>query len=137
MKTVAEICRPARPENLTQVLAVVTAAAAAVGVPQGRRSSLELAVEEAVVNICRHAYPAGEGDFTVRCLDDDGRFIVEIVDSGIPFDPTAIPDPDIRQDVASRQVGGLGVYFIKKFADEVVYRRDGIRNLLRFSVARE
>lgn len=136
MKIVAEILLPARLEHLPSALELVTVAAGKQGIPQSKFPFLELAVEEAVVNICHYSYPREVGDFEIRCLDDAGRFVVEIADSGIPFDPTASPDPDINQDLATRQTGGLGIYFMKKFVNDVEYQRVGTRNILRFSVTR-
>jgi len=137
MKTLLEISRPARLESLTPVIETLAAAAAAHGFSRERVSLLELVVEEAVVNICRHAYPAGEGAFEVRAFDDGDRLIVEIRDAGIPFDPTLLPDPDTHEDLSRRRPGGLGVYFVKRIGNGVAYRREGTRNILRFSMARE
>jgi len=62
------------------------------GFGQEEISKIELASEEALVNIFRYAYPERPGDVEVNCKLDEGRFILEIIDSGIPFDLTAIPD---------------------------------------------
>ena len=137
MKAVVEIRRPARLESLTPVLEALAAAAAARGFAQQRVSLLELAVEEAVVNICRHSYPAGEGEFEARLFADGDGLIIEIVDAGIPFDPTLLPDPDIHEDLSRRQPGGLGVYFIKRVAHDVTYRHEGTSNILRFGMTRD
>ena len=58
-------------------------------------------------------------------------FVVEIADSGIPFDILSLPDPDTTAEIMDREIGGLGVYFIRKMTDEVSYRRLDGRNILR------
>ena len=60
-----------------------------------------------------------------------GSFVVEIADSGIPFDVLSLPDPDTTAGIMDREIGGLGVYFIRKMTDEVSYRREEGRNILR------
>ena len=64
------------------------------------------------------------------CQIDRGRFIIEIIDSGIPFDVTATPDPDVTAGIQEREPGGLGIFFMKKMMDEVRYRRENDRNIL-------
>ena len=66
-------------------------------------------------------------------LSEAGRVTVDVVDDGIPFDPTAAAAPDTSLEVEDRDVGGLGVHLVRKLMDEVAYRRDGDRNRLRFS----
>lgn len=135
MKVTSEIRLPARLESLHSAVAMVRAEARQRGIAASRISSLELAVEEAVVNICHYAYPAGDGVFEIRCISDNSYFFTEIIDHGISFDITSLPDPDITIDIEKRQTGGLGVYFIKKFIEDVKYRREGDKNILRLGVS--
>ena len=91
-------------------------------------SKIELALEEALVNICKYSYPGEPGNAEVSCKQDNSRFIIKIVDSGIPFDMTSLPSPDITSSVEQRKIGGLGIFLIKKTVDEVEYRREGSFN---------
>ena len=110
---------------------VVTSARDA-GFPPKRVQEMELAVEEALVNIINYAYPDQEnGDVEVTCgLDDQGRFLIEIRDKGIPFDAESQSDPDLNANIAERKVGGLGIFLIRKMADEMRYQREGEENVL-------
>jgi anti-sigma regulatory factor (Ser/Thr protein kinase) len=56
--------------------------------------------------------------------------IIEIIDSGMPFDMTSLPNPDITSDISERKIGGVGVFLIKKMVDEVQYRRENDQNIL-------
>jgi len=58
------------------------------------------------------------------------KFVIEIRDKGIPFDSLSHPDPDITADIGNRETGGLGIFLIKKVADEVRYSRNGDMNVL-------
>jgi len=92
---------------------------------------MELATEEALVNIFNYAYKETKGDVEIICkLDDDKRFIIEIVDTGIPFNVLSVAAPDSTGDISERQTGGLGVFLIKKFMDAVQYRHEGNKNIL-------
>jgi anti-sigma regulatory factor (Ser/Thr protein kinase) len=95
---------------------------------------IELAVEEALANICLYAYPHNSGEVEVRCTQDGTRdFSIEIIDAGIPFDMLARPAPDFSMDVAQRQVGGLGIPLIRALMDNATYHREGGRNILRLT----
>ncbi len=102
------------------------------GFTEKRVQEIELAVEEALVNIINYAYPEREdGDVEVTCgLDGEGRYIVEIRDSGVPFDVEAQSDPDLGSNIAERKIGGLGIFLIRKMADEMQYKREGEENVL-------
>jgi serine/threonine-protein kinase RsbW len=92
---------------------------------------IELAVEEAWVNICTHASLGQEADVAVLGKVEGDDFIIEIIDTGSPFDITSVPDPDITADVDKREIGGLGIFLMKKMADELTYRRDDDRNIIQ------
>lgn len=100
-----------------------------------RINEIEIATEEALVNIFHYAYQGQEGDAEVSCkTEHDGRFIIEIADAGMPFNPLAVPEPDTTLDVAEREIGGIGVFLIKKLIDEVTYKRDGNKNILELII---
>jgi anti-sigma regulatory factor (Ser/Thr protein kinase) len=97
-----------------------------------RRLEVELAVEEALVSTIGHAYRGRQtGDVRLRCgVRDESRLVVELIDSGVPFDPVAAPAPDVTAPIEERRPGGLGVHFIRKLADGAAYRREGNNNVL-------
>lgn len=110
----------------------VVASARDAGFPARRVQEIELAVEEALVNVINYAYPDQEnGEIEVKCgLEDQGRFLIEIRDKGIPFDVESHSDPDLNADIAERKVGGLGIFLIRKLVDEMRYQREGEENVL-------
>ncbi len=130
MKTLISLKLPARLENLEPWMRAVSDCAKGLSFDQKRISEMELAVEEALVNICSYSYPEGQGDAEIVCKADDHDFVVEVMDSGIPFDITELPDPDTTVDISQRRIGGLGILLIRRMANEVVYHREGDRNIL-------
>lgn len=58
-----------------------------------------------------------------------GRPELPILDSGVPYDPLAKEDPDITLPAEKRQIGGLGIFMVKKSMDEVRYRRENGQNV--------
>lgn len=92
---------------------------------------LRLALEEAVVNVINYAYPEGEtGDVTVYAESDRSEVRFTVVDSGKPFDPTAVLSADTTLDAQNRPIGGLGIHLVRKLTDSVSYSRKDGKNVL-------
>jgi anti-sigma regulatory factor (Ser/Thr protein kinase) len=131
----ATITLPAHLDSLTRGLTLVVECAIAAGFPQARITEIELAVEEALANICLYAYPDRSGEVEVRCVRDKTQhFLIELIDTGIPFDLLSRPVPDLTLDTAQRQTGGFGIQLILALMDHVTYHREGERNILRLAV---
>lgn len=127
----------AKLENLGRFIGSLADCAKAQGFEKEKISKMELATEEALVNIFRYAYPEAPGDVEMICMGKGDRFAIEITDSGIPFDVTAMPDPKVTDRVHEREPGGLGIFFIKKAMDEVRYRREKNRNILTLIIQKD
>ncbi len=136
MAVLISLSMSAKLENLNRLITSVSDCAKAQGFEQEKINKIELAAEEALVNIIRYAYPDGQGDVEMICKMDEGRFVIEIIDWGIPFDVTAMPDPDVTAGIPERETGGLGIFFIKKVMDDVRYRRENDRNILTLIIQR-
>lgn len=135
MEGVSFIRLPASLENLDQFISFVSDQARQNGFDSLKVKEIELCTEEALVNIFNYAYSEEGGDIVLTCRGDgDTNFIIEICDYGEPFDINSIPVPEIDADISDRKVGGLGVYFIHKLIDEVIYRREGDMNILTFII---
>ena len=96
--------------------------------------SLNLALEEALVNVIQYAYPDGvKGNVVLRAhwdkqSQDAVTFVLE--DKGKAFDPTQVREADVTLGVEERPIGGLGIFLIRKLMDEVSYQRKDDKNLL-------
>lgn len=99
-----------------------------------------LMLEEALVNVVSYAYPAGEiGEIEVVATsgipeEDSEEVTVEIIDGGVPFDPTATAAPDTEASLEERPIGGLGIYLIRSLASRVAYRRENGHNHFSFTL---
>jgi len=113
-----------------EAVAWARAEADAAGLPDARGLDLELAVEEALMNVCTHAYGGRGGEMTVRAGRTDEGFVVEIADSGPAFDPLSLPSPDTAAPLDERRIGGLGVLLVRRVTDGVRWRREAERNVL-------
>ena len=96
---------------------------------------LNLAIEEAVVNVMEYAFPDGDKhEFTLTAEVEDPKddAVVKFVltDSGIPFDPTKEEDPDVTLSAEERQIGGLGIFLVKNIMQSVEYSRVDGQNVL-------
>jgi anti-sigma regulatory factor (Ser/Thr protein kinase) len=93
------------------------------GLDEKASYAVQLAVDEAFTNIIEHAY-GGECDKTIECICQctPDCLVVTLVDCGNPFNPNDIPEPDLVSDLEDRQVGGLGLYFMRQMMDEVSFR---------------
>ena len=121
-------------EKLPEITEFLQECADYSGLDPKKKFGLLLAIEEAFVNVCNYAYPDHKGLIEVSCDKVDDSLVVEISDKGIPFDILLLPDPDISMDIADREIGGLGGYFIRRFTDSVSYRREDEKNILRLVV---
>ncbi|MBF0466055.1 MAG: ATP-binding protein [Nitrospirae bacterium] len=131
-----EIKLPAKMENLHEIMEQIAGAAREFGIVDDKIGDIELACEEIVVNVINYAYEEQDGDISVICTSEEGsKFVIEIIDSGIPFNALEAEDPDIDVPLMERKIGGLGIFFVKQLVDEVNYQRvDGSKNVLTLIV---
>lgn len=101
-------------------------------VPMKAIMQIDIAVEEIFVNIAHYAYnpDVGEAAVSVAVLQDPPCVEIRLTDHGKPYDPLQREDPDVTLGVEDRQIGGLGVYMVKKSMDEVSYAYEDSQNIL-------
>lgn len=111
-----------RPENLARIAEFIGEVTANFGMTEQETYNIQMAVDEAVTNIIEHAYQAQEGPIEVVAERQGEDFIVILRDRGRPFDPTNVTEPDITAGLDEREIGGLGLYFMRKLMDQVDFR---------------
>ena len=132
-KKLNELTLEAKVENLDEVLAFVDGQLEQLNCPLKTQMQIDVAVEELYVNIAHYAYTPNVGMATIRVdtLPDPLAVAITFIDRGIPYDPLKKPDPDVTLPAEDRQIGGLGIYMVKKSMDAIDYEyRDG-QNILR------
>jgi len=126
-----EIRSAAKIEHLERLIDFVAGHAEMAEFTVNRINEIELAAEEVLVNIFQYAYPGTDGDVGIECrIEDDVRLILVISDNGTPFNILEVCDPDVTADISDREIGGLGVFFVKEMVDEARYLRQGNSNIL-------
>jgi len=124
----------AETSNLIKVRNFVVKYGRKMGLSEKQVSEVKLAVDEAVSNIIRHAYPGRKGDFRIEMARREDYVEIKIIDWGIEFDWSSVVEPDLYKYVETRRKGGLGIWLIKKLIDEVQFQRIEDTNVLTMKV---
>lgn len=120
-------------ENIEKVTYFVNEQLEAIGCPMKAQMQIDVAIDELFGNIAHYAYNPETGPATVRVEVTEApvSVIVTFIDHGIPYDPLKKDDPDLTLSADEREIGGLGIFMVKKTMDEITYEyRDG-QNILR------
>ena len=97
------------------------------------RAEILIAVEEIFVNIASYAYkPDEKGNVNLSVKVGD-KAVIRFEDSGLPFNPLERNDPDLDVPIMERDIGGLGIHFVKNMMDEVEYGYTEKKNILTIS----
>lgn len=124
---------PSSTQNLAMIRDFVASVGQQAGLTDDDVARLELAVDEACTNVIEHAHHGdATKDVVVRATFDAATLKLEVLDSGIGFDPTAMPAVDLQTLVHDRRSGGLGLRVMHTLMDEVSYEIvPGDKNRLR------
>lgn len=119
-------------QNLDQVIAFLEEELEAMDCPMKTMLQIDVAVEEIYVNIASYAYTSGVGYAIIRVegLKDPDGVSITFIDEGIPYNPLEKADPDVTLAAEERQIGGLGIYMVKKSMDNMEYERTDGKNIL-------
>ena len=102
-----------------------------VGFEQEVTAQIREAVEEAVANVMKYAYPSGHrGDVTIEAASNEARLKFTIIDSGKPFDPTVQTAVDASLSDNERTTGSLGIQIMRQNMDSINYERIDKLNVL-------
>lgn len=127
-----ELTITATAENIETVTAFVNEQLEALACPMKAQIQIDIAIYELFSNIAHYAYTPDVGSATVRVevTQEPLAVIITFIDGGVPYDPLTAADPDITLSAQERQVGGLGIYMVKKSMDEITYEYKDGKNIL-------
>ena len=127
-----ELTLDANLENIAGVTAFIDERLEALDCSMKAQMQIDIAIDELFGNIARYAYGEGRGDATVRFEFDEATRTASItlVDSGMPFDPLEKADPDVTLSAQEREIGGLGIFMVKKTMDKMEYSYENGFNIL-------
>ena len=128
----AELTLQASLEKLDEVLAFVEENLEKNDCPMKVLMQVQIAVEEIFVNISHYAYDSEQGTVTIRVEvgGDPLQVIITFIDQGVPYDPLQKEDPDVTLSAEERQIGGLGIFMVKKSMDDMTYEYVNGKNIL-------
>lgn len=132
-----ELTVDATVENIAKVTAFVDGQLEALGCPLKAQTQIDIAIDELFGNIAHYAYNPKVGPATVRVdvVQDPLSVVVTFIDNGTAYDPLARRDPNVALSADEREIGGLGIYMVKKSMDEIAYEYKDGQNILRIKKA--
>lgn len=119
-------------DYLHEMLEFICSEAKLVGFNPSAIQKIEIASEEAIVNVIHHSYSGRGGEIEIAILTEPQKQMeITISDTGAPFDTfTEESKADVSSSLEKREIGGLGLLFIRSCLDDVRYRREGKWNIL-------
>ena len=134
MNMMKELTVDATVENIPVVTAFVEEHLAQYDCPSKAQMQIDIAIDELFSNIAQYAYgkPPAEGKATVRVevAQKPLAVIITFIDNGKPYDPLAKADPNVTLSAEEREIGGLGIFMVKKTMDEISYEYKNGQNIL-------
>ena len=127
-----ELTIAASVKNLDAVTDFVNEQLELMECPMKIQMKIAIVIDEVFSNIAQYAYPNGTGDVTIRVdsLDHSAGMSMTFIDRGLYYNPLQKEDPDITLDANERQIGGLGIFMVKKLMDDVRYEYKNEENIL-------
>ena len=127
-----ELTLEAKVENIPTLTAFVDEWLEGLDCPIRAQMQIDVAVDEIFSNIAQYAYGPEGGSATILLEFDEAErtAMITFVDGGVPYDPLSKADPDVTLSAEERDIGGLGIFLVKKTMDAMAYRRENDQNML-------
>ena len=127
-----ELTIAASVENIETVTDFVNEQLESLDCPMKAQMQIDIAIDELFGNIAHYAYNPEIGKATVRVevIEDPLAVTITFIDNGVPYDPLAKADPDTTLSAEERDIGGLGIYMVKKSMDDITYEYKDGQNIL-------
>ena len=128
-----ELTVEAKTTNIEAVTDFVNEQLEALDCPMKAQMQIDIAIDELFGNIAHYAYNPEIGKATVRVevIEDPLAVTTTFIDNGVPYDPLAKADPDTTLSAEERDIGGLGIYMVKKSMDDITYEYKDGQNILK------
>ena len=119
-------------DNIPTVTAWVDEQLEALDCPMKAQMQIDIAIDELFSNIARYAYNPETGPATVRVevAENPMAVVITFIDKGIPYDPLKQEDPNTHLPAEEREIGGLGIFMVKKNMDDITYEYKDGQNIL-------
>ncbi len=118
-------------ENIEEISSLADIALAGLNMSEKFRNELIMALDEAVTNVVLHGYSGKDGNIKIIINRSNNVVSLELVDTGVKFNPTTYPEPNLKVPIEERKAGGMGVQLVRKFTDDMkYYYKDGENHLI-------
>lgn len=108
--------------NISKLREIVQLHALSMGGHPDAVADLVVAVNEAAANIMRHGYHGRPAKIEITLIQEKDDLLAVILDEAFPFNPLDNNQPDTTLPLDQRQLGGMGVLMMRKFADQISYQ---------------
>ena len=127
-----ELTIAATVENIETVTDFINEQLESLDCPMKAQMQIDIAIDELFGNIAHYAYNPEIGQATVRVevIEEPLSVVITFIDNGVPYDPLAKADPDTTLSADEREIGGLGIYMVKKSMDDITYEYKDGQNIL-------
>ena len=129
-----ELNLEAKIENLDRVINFINSSLREYEYPNNLQNEINLAVEEIFINIANYAYKPLSGNASIL-ISTKEKTIIKFIDTGKPYNPLEQSSPDFNKPLTAREIGGLGVFLVKKIMDTIEYARVDNKNVLTITKA--
>ena len=134
----AEHTAEATVEGMAALMAASDAFCSRQAIEPDISGRLQLVLDELLVNVVNHGSAGGETvpqiQLMLRHLPEEQRLVVQIRDNGIPFNPFALAEPDTDLSIEERELGGLGIFFVRALAQSFSYSHDAPWNTVLLEI---
>ena len=116
---------PADESMVVPIVQRIMEVVAGIECSRGKEFEIETALTEALANAVKHGAgcdPGKKVQCCVACEEEQGMLII-VRDPGAGFDPLAIPDPTVGENLFSNH--GRGIFMINQLMDEVRFEKNG------------
>ena len=93
---------------------------------------INVAIDELFSNVV-HYSGSSKMTLVLEVVEDVLSASLTFIDNGVAYDPLAKADPDVTLSADDREIGGLGIFLVKKTMDQMEYKRDGEKNILKIT----
>ncbi len=122
-------------ENVDKVIEFVNKELDTFGCINKTKMEVNVATDEIFANIANYAYDNKIGKATIRVelKENPKAIVITFIDDGAPFNPLEKEDPNISLSAEERNIGGLGIYIVKKSMDKIEYEYKDKQNILKIT----
>lgn len=140
MQTLASLLLAPEPNAVPKALAWLESIAEAERWPTRLTFQLSLCLDEALSNVVMHGFDPKEDkpaqpQISLVLLQGNQSVAIDIVDNGVPFDPTQRTPAELSATLDEARIGGHGLRLMRHYLQSIEYHRDNDKNHLRLTAA--